>query len=177
MFARIIVITSLALFIAILAACGPGNRPEQATDAPTTDVSATYDYASLLDDLRAGNLTINPQYKGSQGIFSVPANILTINEAFVFVFEYADAATAEAEAAFISPDGEQISIPGRETGPGWSQATPHFFRCGRLIAIYAGDYPAVFLALEGVLGPQFAGGAAPLASTGYPQRSNLASAR
>src|SRR3970040_1795078 len=99
-------IISLALLMAVfLAAC-------------TSDPSSDYDYASLIDDLRAAGLTVDPPLaEESRVISSAPANIMYLNENYglsVSVFEYADAAMAKAESAYISPDGEQISIPGRE---------------------------------------------------------------
>jgi hypothetical protein len=69
------------------------------------------------------------------------------------VFEYSDAAAAEADAAKIAPDGtiEAYSV-------NWV-ASPHFYRMGRLIAIYLGDDPADLTAMQSVLGDPFASAA------------------
>jgi len=174
----------LLITISALAACTARIEPQTPTVVPTStlmepqpptvvptstpsSVEPVMDYASLVDRLRAAGLTVDPHLtEESPGMFSAPANIMYLNENYglsVSVFEYADAAMAKAESAYISPDGEQISIPGRETSSsGWSHVTPHYFRRGRLIVFYPGDYVVVFRALEEALGPQFAGGAAPM---------------
>ena len=36
--------------------------------------------------------------------------------------------------------------------------TPHFYNNGKLIALYVGDHNDTIELLDGVLGPQFAGG-------------------
>ena len=80
---------------------------------------------------------------------------MVVNGEAVQVFEYADAASADAEAARVSPDGSQISNP--PTMVDWV-ATPHFYKADTLLALYVGDSTAVMTLLEDVLGPQFAGG-------------------
>ena len=185
MFSKIMRSRALLLLITIsaLAACTASIETQAPTVVPTftlmepqpptvvptstpSSVEPVMDYASLVDRLRAAGLTVDPHLtEESPGMFSVPANIMYLNENYalsVSVFEYADAAMAKAESAYISPDGEQISLPGRETSSsGWSHVTPHYFRRGRLIVFYPGDYVVVFKALEAALGPQFAGGAIP----------------
>ena len=111
------------------------------------------DLASLTDDLRAAGATVEPAGEVSQPFFSVEGQVITVNGEDVQVFEYADAASADAEAALVSPDGSSVGT----TMVLWI-ATPHFYRAGQLIVIYVGDSTAVTDALEAVLGPQFAGG-------------------
>ena len=70
----------------------------------------------------------------------------------VQVFEYANAAAADAEAAPISRDG--MSVGTRKifwVGP------PHFFKQGRLLVLYVGENEKVLGTLAAVMGPQFAG--------------------
>jgi len=70
----------------------------------------------------------------------------------VQVFEYANAAAADAEAAPISRDG--MAVGTRKifwVGP------PHFYKQGRILVLYVGDNDKVLKPLEAVLGPQFAG--------------------
>jgi len=65
-------------------------------------------------------------------------------------YEYADAAAAAQDASRILPDG--ISQSTMVKGGG----SPHFFRQGRLIALYVGNDPAVLRLLTALLGSPFA---------------------
>jgi hypothetical protein len=74
------------------------------------------------------------------------------------VFEYPSPETARSDAARVAPDGYSI-------GPGGTLpaaqiewvAPPHFFRRGRIIAVYLGSDQKVLDWLQGVFGEQFAG--------------------
>lgn len=119
------------------------------------------DFVSLVDSLRAAGATVEPAGEVSQPFFSVEGQVITVNGEGVQVFEYDDAASADAKAALVSPDG--ISVGTTEEGVliqdtmiTWI-ATPHFYQAGQLIVLYVGDSTAVIDALEEVLGPQFAG--------------------
>lgn len=70
----------------------------------------------------------------------------------VQVFQYANVAAAQAEAAPISRDG--MSVGTRKIF--WVGA-PHFFKKEKLLVLYVGDNPKVRKTLEAVLGQQFAG--------------------
>ena len=68
------------------------------------------------------------------------------------VFEYADPATAAAQAALVSPDGGAV-------GPhmmAWV-APPHFYHTGRILVLYVGNDGPLLTRLRTVLGPPFAG--------------------
>ncbi len=110
------------------------------------------DYVSLIDNLRAAGATVEPAGEVTQPFFSVKGNVITVNGGRVQVFEYADTAAADTEAALVSPDGSSIGT----TMVGWV-AAPHFYKTGRLIALYVSDDTAVINVLEAVLGTQFAG--------------------
>lgn len=93
--------------------------------------------------------------------FLTKGEIVAINGDSIFVYEFADEATAKAEAAAVSPSGYTLT---RSEGAStllthWEWiGTPHFYRKGRVIVIYVGDNLPLIQALETVLGPQFAGG-------------------
>ena len=110
------------------------------------------DYVSLIDNLRAAGATVEPVGEVSQPFFSVPGYVIEVNGEQVQVFEYADEAAANAEAATVSPDGSTVG----RTFVGWV-APPHFFTKGRIIVLYAGSNQATLELLQRVLGPQFAG--------------------
>lgn len=70
----------------------------------------------------------------------------------VQVFQFANAAAADAEAAPISRDG---------MGVGTSKihwiGSPHFYKKEKLLVLYVGDNHKVLKTLEALLGRQFAG--------------------
>lgn len=70
----------------------------------------------------------------------------------VQVFQYADAAATDAQAALVSRDGSKVGT----TNIHWV-APPHFYKNGKIIVLYVGDDRQVLRTLEAVLGPPFAG--------------------
>lgn len=110
------------------------------------------DYVSLIDQLRAAGATVEPAGAVSQPFFSVKGQVIKVNGEDVQVFEYTDAAAAEAEAATVSPDGRSIG-----TSMVTWVAAPHFYKTGKLIVLYIGNNQTTLAALETALGPQFAG--------------------
>ena len=152
---RIVAMAAVALLIS--AAC---VRASTATPTPTSKAT-DYDYASLIDDLRAAGATVGDTGEVSSYEFSVKGQTITVNGEAVNVYEFAEAATADTEAGYVSPGGIEVSVPlgggeFRASMVDWF-APPHFYKKGRLIVIYIGDSTAVINPLEGVLGPQFAG--------------------
>ncbi len=135
----------MVLAIMGLAGC-TSEEPTVSHGGPVTD------YVSLIDNLRQAGATVEPAGEVSQPFFAVTGNIITVNGDDVQVFEYADAAAAEAEAALVSPDGSSVGT----SMPFWV-ASPHFYRVEKLIVLYVGDSEAVTDVLESVLGQQFAG--------------------
>lgn len=78
---------------------------------------------------------------------------LKIHGSPVLFLEYDDEADADALAASISSDGSKV---GDKVVT--EKGTPHFFRMGKVIAVYFGERENTLEALELTLGPQFAGG-------------------
>jgi len=110
------------------------------------------DYVSLIDNLRAADVTVDPAGDVSQPFFSVEGQVIKVNGEDVQVFEYVDKATAEAEAALVSPDGSSIGT----SMVSWI-APPHFYKAGKLIVLYVGENSAITDILERIVGSQFAG--------------------
>lgn len=138
---------SLALVLAIMGLAGcTSEEPSVSHGGPVKD------YISLVDNLRATGATVEPAGELTQPFFSVNGSVIAVNGSDVQVFEYADAAAAEAEAALVSPDGSSIGT----SMVGWV-ASPHFYQVEKLIVLYVGDSEAVTDVLESVLGQQFAG--------------------
>ncbi len=135
----------LVLAIVGLAGC-VSKEPPVSHGGPVTD------YVSLIDNLRQAGATVEPAGELTQPFFSVNSRVIVVNGGDVQVFEYADAAAAEAEAALVSPDGFSVGT----SMIGWV-ASPHFYRVEKLIVLYIGDSEAVTDVLKSVLGQQFTG--------------------
>lgn len=155
---KVYLVTAVLGMIALLVvACAkPGPAPAPAPPpAPAPTIShggPVRDYISLVDSLRAANANVQPAGDITQPFFSVKGLIITVNGNDVQVFEYADVAAADAEAALVSPDGSSIGT----TMVGWV-APPHFYQAEKVIVLYVGENKTVIDILESVLGPQFAG--------------------
>ena len=134
----------LAVSVAVL--CG----------ACASDVSgpndASFSYRSLVDALKQSATVVETNETVSQPSFKVAGRIVRVEGEDVQVFEYADAAAAQADAQLVSADGGQIGT----TSILWV-APPHFHRRGRVIGLYVGSSVRVLDALRAALGAQFAG--------------------
>lgn len=87
-----------------------------------------------------------------QPFFSIPGRMIKVHGEDVQVFQYANTAAADAEAAPISRDGSGVGT--RKIH--WI-GSPHFFKKGKLLVLYVGDNDKVLGSLGAVLGQQFAG--------------------
>lgn len=145
----------LLVYIAIVAvACG--GDPERDDGGsykppPPPDLASTY--TELFDALQDREL--DPADGGTlrQPFLSVSGRVVATSYGDIQVFEYADAAAMEDEAATISEDGATIG----NTVIGWVDV-PHLFKHGRIIAITVGRDSTLSNALRGAMGPEFAGG-------------------
>ncbi len=139
----------IALFLAIallIAGCKPLE------EKPVSQHGAAVDYVSLLGNLRAKGATVEPGEEIEQSFFSVKGNVIKVNGNDVQVFEYANENEANEESSQISEDGTSIGT----TMVTWIDS-PHFYKKGRLIALYVGSDDTAMDALESALGEQFAG--------------------
>ena len=135
---------SFVVLLLLMIACCKGNTsPEAVVD----------DLDALIRELRNEGATVNTVGSVSQPFFSASGQILRINGEDLQVFEYENAAAAQGEAARVSPDGSSVGT----TIITWV-STPHFYRSGKVIALYIGSSRELLSLLDSVLGPQFAGG-------------------
>ena len=109
-------------------------------------------YASFLRALRAAGIQVQTLGPVDQPFFSAKGKVINLSGEHVQVFEYPSATEAEAEAALVSPNGRTVGA----AKPHWL-GPPHFFKRGKIIALYLGDDAKTLKALEAQLGPQFAG--------------------
>lgn len=131
-------VTAVLLLIGCASAAG--------ADAPPGDK------ASLIAALEAAGATVEEGEAVMQPIFSVEGQILVVNGADVQVYEYQTGADMEEEAAQVSPDGSSTET----TMITWIEP-PHFYKSGKILALYVGSDEQIIGLLEQVLGPQFAG--------------------
>ncbi len=110
---------------------------------------------SITESLAASGVEVEEGETVAEPLFEVEGHALTVNGQEVQLYEFADAAAAEEQAALVAPDGTSIG-----TTPVSVETTPHFYHKDNTIAFYAGDDAAVLAALEVVFGAPFAGGTA-----------------
>ena len=132
----------LAITGLILTACG--GKPASAQG---------YGMADFMDDLRSKGAQAETGEPVEQAFFSVIGQSVNLPGETVQVFEYDSAETMESDAVLIDADGSSIG-----TSMVTWVATPHFYKKGRILVLYVGDNTETLALLEGVLGPQFAGG-------------------
>lgn len=132
----------LPVLLLLAASCAPATSP--AGDANNT--------AALVERLRAHGLRVEQVDEIQQPFFTPRAQVFRVEGDDLQLFEYAGEQAATDEAARVSRDGGTVGT----TSMSWL-APPHFFRSGRVIAIYLGTNQSVLQALTSELGPQFAG--------------------
>jgi hypothetical protein len=140
----------LLVFALTVSGCGGGG-----TNVPTTaptESQAVQDQASLVAGLQAAGATVEVGDSVMQDFFSPDGNIIKVNGADVQVFEYESADAMENESSQVAPDGGSIGT----SMVSWMDA-PHFYKTGRIIALYVGSDQTILDLLEMVIGLQFAG--------------------
>ena len=149
--------TFLVGFLAVVAAGSTADgenlslsRQPQQSKAPAWPLM---DYASLIDNLRTAGVNVESEGEEvDQPFFSVEGRIIKVSGEDVQVFQYGDAAAADAQAALVAPDGSSVGTSKLHwVGP------PHFYKKGKLLVLYVGGNAKALKALEAVLGRQFAG--------------------
>ena len=124
-----------------------------ATEGETTEGETAA--PSLAESLTAAGVEVEEGETVAESLFEVEGHLLHVNGQDVQVYEFADAAAAEEQAALVSPDGTSIG-----TTPVSVEAIPHFYHKDNTIVFYTGEDAAVLAALEVVFGAPFAGGTA-----------------
>ena len=111
------------------------------------------DLDTLVDHLEAAGATVERVGTLSQPFFTPEGQVINVNSQDVQVFEYENESDAGVEADLVSPDGSSVGT----SMMSWL-ATPHFYTSGKLVVLYVGDQNDTIELLNGVLGPQIAGG-------------------
>jgi hypothetical protein len=131
--------------------CG-GNASTAISPNSTSESQAVEDQASFIAALQAADATVEVGDPITQAFFTPKGKSIKVNGADVQVFEYESAEAMEKEASQVAPDGGSIGT----SMVTWID-TPHFYKAGRIIALYVGSDEAILGLLEKVIGPQFAG--------------------
>ena len=146
---------AIALVVVFAVGCATGGekspgpdraQPKQSRSGPVTD------YPSLIKSLRALGAGATAVGDVEQPFFSIKGVMVKVHGEDVQVFQYTNAAAADAEAAPISRDG--MSVGTRKI---FWVGQPHFYKQGRILILYVGDNAKVLKTLDAVLGAQFAG--------------------
>lgn len=127
----------------------------------------------LIREISRRHTWIRKGGKVTQPFFTVRGRILKVKGAEIQAYEYRSAKTARKEADAVHGSGTTVGT----SSINWI-APPHFFRSGRLIALYVGDDRSVLELLESILGSQFnAVSLVPLIRIGPPGLYGLAGHR
>jgi hypothetical protein len=145
-------ILPILLLMLGLMVVGCGNGVTTVPVTASTESLVVEDRASLIAALQAAGATLEVGDSISQDFFSPEGSIIMVNGAEIQAFEYASADAMETEASEVAPDGGAIGT----SMVSWMDA-PHFYKTGRIIALYVGSDQTVLDLLEMVVGPQFAG--------------------
>ena len=140
-------LTGLLIGMLLLVAC----NDQQQTIEREGDLAIDLD--TLVDHLEAAGATVERVGTLSQPFFTPEGQVINVNSQDVQVFEYENESDAGVEADLVSPDGSSVGT----SMMSWL-ATPHFYTSGKLVVLYVGDHNDTIELLNGVLGPQIAGG-------------------
>lgn len=149
-------VTTLLLAFALLvngcASATPADPALEPAAPPVSHGGTVETYVALVDALRALGATVEPAGSIEQPFFPVTGQLLQINGQEVQVFEFETAEAGQATAGTVSATGDSVGT----SMLNWV-APPHFYRAGRIIALYVGSDTAVLDLLRQVLGDPFAG--------------------
>jgi hypothetical protein len=151
---RLFLLSISVLFVAAVGSAAGTDKSagsDQTRQTPSKRGSVT-DYPSLIRSLRALGGGVTAVGDVDQPFFSITGRMIRVHGEDVQVFQYANAAAADAEAAPISRDGRAVGTRRIQ----WI-GSPHFFKREKLLVLYVGDNAKVLGSLEAVLGRQFAG--------------------
>lgn len=137
----------LAASLAV-AACTRARAPSAGRTS-----AAEFRCSDLVRQLRSGGFTVSAVDEIQQPFFTPRALVYRVEGNDLQVYEFPDSASAEQAAAGVGHDGGSVGASMVQ----W-MAPPHFFRKGRVIAIYLGADRGVLDRLSAMLGNQFTGG-------------------
>jgi hypothetical protein len=87
--------------------------------------------------------------------FSVSGRVMFVNTGSANLFDYRTSAAAESDAVKVSSDGSSVVGGGCAAMISWV-GSPHWYKSGQLLVVYAGAADDVLRPLEAVMGRPFA---------------------
>jgi hypothetical protein len=135
----------LSLFLLFAGSCS------EATPSPVGGV-VVEDHTSLVAALQAAGAVVEIGDPIIQTFFDPEGRVIKVNGQDVQVFEYESNEAMEAEAAQVKQNGGTI----KNEMIMWTDV-PHFYKTGRIIALYLGVDESLTSLFEKVMGRQFAG--------------------
>ncbi len=121
---------------------------------PTGPTSEIGTRNQLVSSLRTKSLNVSISGETSpsaNGYFSVASTDLRVENDLLKVFEYGTAREMDADARFVSSEGQ----PNPRAGIGWI-SKPHFYKHGQIIVLYIGCNKEIVEVLDELLGPAIA---------------------
>ena len=153
----LVLLCVFAIAFEALAGCGAAQSGVGAAQTPSaaapsaaaggSQAGPVADQASLISALQAVGANVATGWPVEQPFLQVPGQVLTVGGQELQVYEYADAAAAQADVAALAD-----VLAGKGTTMVTWVAPPHAYRAGRVIALYVGDDAATLTLLQGVLG-------------------------
>lgn len=142
----------ILLVIAVTMSSCSANTSATTSPVSPTEPQGVEDQASLIAALQGAGATVEIGDPITQPFFTPEGSTLKVNAAELQVFEYESAEVMENEASQVAPDGGSIGT----SMVTWMD-TPHFYKAGRIIALYVGSDESILALLKNVMGAQFAG--------------------
>ncbi len=141
----------------LLAACGSNQNNQTTPDAANAGggggmISGIFveDLTTLIQALEAQGAAVAAVGVGGDSFFTSPEQQITVNGAQVQAFEFESVEDVDNAAASVNGNGTIIGT----TTIDWA-TTPHFYRSGNLIVVYAGEQEDVLAALNAAMGEPF----------------------
>lgn len=125
--------------------------PAEASEVAGMERSQAGGAREMVQSLEKAGLRLEPAGEIEQPFWTRRAQVYAVDGGDLQLYEFADAAAAQNASREVAPGGGSIGT----TSMSWI-APPHFFRRGRVIAIYLGSDPSVLATLRQVMGPAFA---------------------
>lgn len=138
------------------------STPQAALEVAVSHGGPVRNYVSLIDNLRAKGIDVEPEGPVRQHFIQAPGWHVNLHggplpqPATIQSYWYNDTELGNDSLAAAQADAAQIQ-QGRGIKTAEWVAPPHFFRQERAFVIYVGTDAAVLAVLTELMGPQFAG--------------------
>jgi hypothetical protein len=140
----------LILSLIIIFTLGCNNKDVKDVDQEVPTIVEDISYNGFVEALNSKGYEVKEldeaEFRSSMPFFSVGEKLIQANNHRIFIYEFLDAETAEAEAKTISKDASKIG----SYLFSWHD-TPNFYNSGKLIVGYIGQASELRADLEAIL--------------------------